>query len=157
MADYQSRPTAVVDDGAIIGEDTRVWHFCHISAGSVIGERCSFGQSGFVALEVTIGNDVKVPNNVSLYTGMVIEDDVFLSPSCVLTNVINQRSAVSREHEYKATRIRQGATIGASAFTGAGAVVPQDVPDYALMVGVPARQESWMDQQDNRCEEPPEA
>lgn len=167
MAQYQAHPTAIIDDGAVIGDDTRIWHFCHISNGSVIGAKCSFGQNCFVAPEVTIGNNCKVQNNVSLYTGVIVEDDVFLGPSCVLTNVINPRSAVSRKHEYKTTRIRQGATIGANAtivcgvtigryaFIGAGAVVTKDVPDYALMVGVPAQQMGYMDRQGNRCEEAP--
>lgn len=156
MAEYQAHPTAVIDDGAQIGDDTRIWHFSHISAGSVIGERCSFGQNCFVAPRVSIGHGCKIQNNVSLYTGVTIEDDVFLGPSCVLTNVINPRSAVSRKHEYKPTLIRQGATIGANAtivcgvsigryaFIGAGAVITKDVPDYALMTGVPARQAGWM-------------
>lgn len=156
MADYQAHPSAIIDDGAVIGNDTRIWHFCHISSGSTIGEKCSFGQNCFVAPEVTIGNGVKVQNNVSLYTGVIVEDDVFLGPSCVLTNVFNPRSAVSRKHEYRQTLIRQGATIGANAtivcgttigryaFIGAGAVITKDVPDFALMTGVPARQTGWM-------------
>lgn len=156
MADYQAHPSAIIDDGAVIGGDTRIWHFCHISSGSTIGEKCSFGQNCFVAPEVTIGNGVKVQNNVSLYTGVIVEDDVFLGPSCVLTNVFNPRSAVSRKHEYRQTLIRQGATIGANAtivcgttigryaFIGAGAVITKDVPDFALMTGVPARQTGWM-------------
>lgn len=150
---YQAHPSAIIDDGATIGADTRIWHFCHISSGAVIGERCSFGQNCYVADGVTVGNGVKVQNNVSLYTGVVVEDDVFLGPSCVLTNVINPRAAVSRRDEYKTTLIKKGATIGANAtivcgvtigeyaFIAAGAVVTRDVPPYALMKGVPARQD----------------
>ncbi len=157
-------PTAVVDSGARIGEGTRIWHFCHVSDDSVIGERCSFGQNCFVAPGVTVGDNVKVQNNVSLYTGVVVEDDVFLGPSCVLTNVINPRSEVNRKDEYRKTVIRKGATIGANAtivcgttigryaFVGAGAVVTKDVPDFALMVGVPAKQTGWMSREGRRLE-----
>lgn len=168
MPAYQAHPTAVIDEGAQIGDDTRIWHFGHISAGAVIGERCSFGQNCFVAPKVIVGHGCKVQNNVSLYTGVVIEDDVFLGPSCVLTNVINPRSTVSRKHEYKTTLIRKGATIGANAtivcgvtigryaFVGAGAVVTKDVPDYALMLGVPATQVGWMNEHGKRCDQRPE-
>lgn len=149
-------PTAIVDDGAELGDGTRVWHWCHISAGARIGQGCSFGQNVFVGNRVTIGNNVKVQNNVSVYDNVTLEDDVFCGPSMVFTNVYNPRSAVPRKDEYRDTRVGRGATLGANctivcghtigafAFIGAGAVVNTDVPDYALMVGVPARQIGWM-------------
>ncbi|NGO40185.1 Gfo/Idh/MocA family oxidoreductase [Limisphaera ngatamarikiensis] len=149
-------PTAVVDPGAQIGSGTRIWHFTHVCAGARIGNNCVLGQNCFVADGVVLGNNVKVQNNVSLYTGVVVEDDVFLGPSCVLTNVTNPRAQVNRHALYEKTVIRRGATVGANAtivcgvtigryaFIAAGAVVTRDVPDYALMVGVPARQRGWM-------------
>ena len=149
-------PTAVVDDGARIGSGSKIWHFSHVFGGAVIGERCNFGQNTMVADGVVVGNNVKVQNNVAIYTGTTIEDDVFLGPSCVLTNVTNPRSQVVRRNLYEKTLIRRGATIGANAtvvcgitlgrycFVAAGAVVAKDVPDYALMVGVPARHKGWM-------------
>lgn len=149
-------PTAIVDEGATIGEGSRVWHWVHVSAGAVIGERCSLGQGVFVGNDVTIGNNVKVQNNVSVYDAVTLEDDVFCGPSMVFTNVYNPRSAVVRKDEYRRTLVRQGATIGANAtivcgttigryaFIGAGAVINRDVPAHALMVGVPARQVGWM-------------
>jgi UDP-2-acetamido-3-amino-2,3-dideoxy-glucuronate N-acetyltransferase len=156
MADYFVHSSAIVDEPCSIGAGTKIWHFCHISRDAVIGERCSFGQNCFVAGGVKIGSNVKVQNNVSIYTGTVIEDDVFLGPSCVLTNVTNPRSQVVRHSLYETTLLRRGATIGANAtivcgttvgryaFIAAGAVVARDVPDYALMAGVPGRRIGWM-------------
>lgn len=155
-SDYFVHPTAVVDEGAVIGKGTKIWHFSHVMKGAQIGERCVFGQNVNVDGGVVIGNNVKVQNNVSIYTGAVIENDVFLGPSCVLTNVTNPRSQINRHSLYEKTVIRRGATIGANAtivcgvtigrfaFIAAGAVVTKDVPDYALMVGNPARQKGWM-------------
>ena len=149
-------PTAIVDEGARIGEDSKIWHFCHIMGGAVIGRGCSIGQNAFVAGGVVLGDNVKVQNNVSIYEGVTCEDDVFLGPSMVFTNVINPRSAVNRKSEYLATRVGRGATIGANAtivcghdigafaFIGAGAVVTKTVPAYALVVGNPARRIGWM-------------
>lgn len=153
---YFVHPTAIVDDGAVIGSGTKIWHFAHMSARARIGAKCIFGQNTFVADEVVIGNNVKVQNNVAIYTGTTIEDDVFLGPSCVLTNVSNPRSQINRHSLYEPTLIRRGATIGANAtivcgvtlgrycFIAAGAVVTKDVPDYALIQGVPGRQVGWM-------------
>jgi UDP-2-acetamido-3-amino-2,3-dideoxy-glucuronate N-acetyltransferase len=148
--------TAVVDDGAIIGEGTKIWHFCHIMPNAVIGNNCVLGQNVFVASTVVLGNNVKVQNNVSLYDGVICEDDVFIGPSAVFTNVINPRSAVIRKEEYKSTVIKKGATIGANAtiicgniigeyaFIGAGAVITKNVSPYALVTGNPAIQTGWM-------------
>lgn len=149
-------PSAIVDEGAQIGETTAVWHFVHVCGGAKIGERCSLGQNVFVGNRVVIGDGVKIQNNVSVYDNVTIEDDVFCGPSMVFTNVYNPRSAISRKDEYRDTLIRKGATLGANctivcgntvgayAFVGAGAVVRDNVPDFALMVGVPARQIGWM-------------
>jgi len=154
--DYFVHSSSFVDEGASIGAGTKIWHFCHILTGTVIGANCSFGQNCVVGPRVTIGSNVKVQNNISIYEGAEIEDDVFLGPSCVLTNVTNPRSQVVRRTLYEKTLLRRGCTIGANAtivcgitigryaFIGAGAVVHSDVPDYALMLGVPARQKGWM-------------
>jgi UDP-2-acetamido-3-amino-2,3-dideoxy-glucuronate N-acetyltransferase len=164
--DYFVHPTAFVDEPAQIGRGTKIWHFSHILPGATIGERCIFGQNCQVGEKVSIGNNVKVQNNVSIYTGTVVEDDVFLGPSCVLTNVTNPRSQVNRHALYEKTVIRRGATVGANAtivcgielgrycFIAAGAVVARSVPDYALMVGNPARQNGWMSRHGQRLGAP---
>lgn len=153
---YQVHETAIVDKGAEIGEGCRIWHWTHISGNARIGEQCSFGQNVFVGNKVIIGNNVKIQNNVSVYDNVTLEDDVFCGPSMVFTNVYNPRSAITRKDEYEDTLVKKGATLGANctivcgttigafAFIGAGAVVNTDVPDYALMVGVPAKQIGWM-------------
>ena len=159
-------PTALVDEGATIGAASRIWHWVHICAGAVIGERCSFGQNVFVGNKVRIGNNVKIQNNVSVYDNVTLEDDVFCGPSMVFTNVYNPRSAVSRKDEYRTTVVEQGATLGANctivcgtrighhAFVGAGAVVNRDVTPFALMVGVPAKQIGWMSTYGERVDLP---
>jgi UDP-2-acetamido-3-amino-2,3-dideoxy-glucuronate N-acetyltransferase len=153
---YFAHPTAIIDDNCVIGEGTKIWHFSHIMPGAVIGSNCNLGQNVVVSPKVILGNNVRVQNNVSIYEGVICEDDVFLGPSMVLTNVINPRSAVSRKNEYKITLIKKGATIGANAtivcgntignyaFIGAGTVVTKNVPDYALIIGNPGRQTGWM-------------
>ena len=156
---YFAHETAIIDEGCTIGSGTKIWHFSHIMQGCTIGEGCNIGQHVVVSPGVVLGRNVKVQNNVSVYTGVICEDDVFLGPSCVFTNVINPRSAVSRKDQYKSTRVGKGATIGANstivcghdigeyAFVGAGAVITKDIPDYALYVGNPAYQMGWM----SRC------
>lgn len=156
--------SAYVDDGAVVGAGTRIWHFCHVNAGAVIGARCSLGQNVVVMNRVTVGDNAKIQNNVSLYEGVELEEDVFCGPSMVFTNVYNPRSAVSRKSEYRRTLVKRGASIGANAtivcgvtigryaFIGAGAVINRDVPDYALMAGVPARRIGWMSEAGFRLE-----
>ncbi len=159
---YFAHETAVIDEGCTIGEGTKIWHFTHVMSGAVIGRRCNLGQNVVVSPEVVLGDNVKVQNNVSIYTGVICEDDVFLGPSMVFTNVINPRSAVVRRDQYQRTLVKKGATIGANAtivcgitlgeycFVGAGAVVIRDVKPYALVVGNPARQIGWMSEYGHR-------
>jgi UDP-2-acetamido-3-amino-2,3-dideoxy-glucuronate N-acetyltransferase len=159
---YFVHESAYVDDGARIGDGTRIWHFSHVMEGAVLGENCNLGQNVHVATDVILGGNVKVQNNVSIYTGTIIEDDVFLGPSCVFTNVTNPRSQVVRQKLYERTLVRRGATVGANAtvvcgieigrhaFIAAGAVVTRDVPDYALMIGAPSRQDGWMSRHGHR-------
>lgn len=153
---YISHESAIIDDGAQIGNDTKIWHFSHVCSGAKIGEKCSLGQNVFVGNDVIIGNNVKIQNNVSVYDSVYIEDDVFCGPSMVFTNVFNPRSHVIRKHEYRKTLVKKGATIGANAtivcgitigeyaFIGAGSVANKDIKPYAMMVGVPVRQIGWM-------------
>jgi len=154
--DYFAHPTAVIDENCQIGKGTKIWHFSHIMSGSVIGEDCNLGQNVVVSPEVVLGRNVKVQNNVSIYTGVICEDDVFLGPSMVFTNVINPRSAIVRKNQYLQTLVKKGASIGANAtiicgntigsysLVGAGAVVTRDVPDYALVFGNPGRHNGWV-------------
>ncbi|MDP4828456.1 MAG: N-acetyltransferase [Flavobacteriales bacterium] len=162
--DYFVHDTALVDAGCTIGEGTKIWHFSHIMPGAVLGKNCNVGQNVVISPEVVLGNNVKVQNNVSIYTGVICEDDVFLGPSCVFTNVVNPRSAVNRRGSYAKTTVKKGATIGANAtivcghdigeyaFIGAGAVVTKNVPPYALLVGNPARHLGWMSEFGHRLE-----
>lgn len=156
MAAYQAHETAVIDPGCTIGDDTRIWHFSHIMPGCTIGERCNIGQNVVISPGVVLGRNVKIQNNVSVYTGVTCADDVFLGPSCVFTNIVNPRSAVSRKDRYLQTYVGRGATIGANAtiicghtigayaLVGAGAVVTDDIPPYALVIGNPSRQIGWV-------------
>ena len=158
--------TAIIDEGAQLGEGCRVWHWAHICSGAKIGDKCSLGQNVFIGNDVRIGTNVKIQNNVSVYDRVNLEDDVFCGPSMVFTNVYNPRSAIVRKDEYRETMVRKGATLGANctiicgveigeyAFVGAGAVITKDVPPYALMAGVPARQIGWVDKEGNRANEP---
>lgn len=157
--------SSYVDDGAMIGDGTKIWHFSHIMTGSIIGENCNIGQNVVISPGVVVGNNVKIQNNVSVYTGVTIEDNAFLGPSVVFTNVVNPRSQISRKNEYKQTVVKEGASIGANAtivcgitlgmycFIGAGAVVTKDVPDYGLYYGNPARFHGWMCQCGYRLQE----
>lgn len=163
---YTAHPSAIIDEGAQIGEGTRIWHWVHVSPQARIGKGCSLGQNVYVGNDVEIGNNVKIQNNVSVYDAVTLEDDVFCGPSMVFTNVYNPRSAVARKDEYRRTFVKRGATLGANctivcgntvgryAFVGAGAVVNKDVPDYALVVGVPARQIGWMSEFGEQLELP---
>jgi len=156
MNKYKAHASAIIDEGARIGEGTRIWHWVHVSAGAVIGKKCSLGQNVYVGGSVVIGDNVKIQNNVSVYDGVVMEDDVFCGPSMVFTNVFNPRSAVPRKDQFRKTLVKKGASLGANctiicgvtigeyAFVGAGAVVSRDVPAYALVSGVPAKQTGWM-------------
>lgn len=153
---FSAHETAIIDEGCTIGAGTKIWHFTHIMPNCIIGENCNIGQNVVVSPEVVLGNNVKVQNNVSIYTGVTCDDDVFLGPSMVFTNVVNPRSAINRKSEYAKTHVGKGATIGANAtivcghnigkfaFIGAGAVVTKNVPDYALVIGNPARHTGWM-------------
>ena len=162
--EYFAHETAVIDEGCKIGKGTRIWHFCHVMPGSVIGENCNLGQNVLVSSNVVLGNNVKVQNNVSIYTGVICEDDVFLGPSMVFTNIVNPRSAVVRKEQYVKTLVGRGTSIGANAtiicgnnlgafsFIGAGAVVTKDVPPYALVIGNPGRQAGWMSEYGHKLE-----
>lgn len=162
MNNFFAHPTAVIDEGCEIGNDVKIWHFSHIMSGCIIGDRCNIGQNVVISPEVVLGENVKVQNNVSIYTGVICEDDVFLGPSMVFTNVINPRSAVNRKNQYTKTLVRKGATIGANAtvvcgneigtyaFIGAGAVITKAVKPYALVVGNPARHIGWMSEYGHR-------
>lgn len=156
QTDFYVHPSSVVDEGALIGKSTKIWHFCHVSPTARIGERCNIGQNVFIDNRVEVGNGVKIQNNVSLYNGVIVEDDAFLGPSMVFTNVINPRSFVERKTEFRPTYVRRGATIGANAtivcgveigayaLIGAGSVIIRDVPAHAMMVGNPARRIGWI-------------
>ncbi len=160
--DYFAHESAIIDEDCNIGKGTKIWHFTHIMSNCTIGENCNIGQNVVISPEVVLGNNVKVQNNVSIYTGVICEDNVFLGPSMVFTNIINPRSAIIRKHEYAKTIVKQGASIGANAtivcghdigefaFIGAGAVVTKHVPPYALVVGNPAKQTGWMSEYGHR-------
>ena len=162
--DYFAHETAVIDVGCTIGKGTKIWHFCHIMSNSTMGERCNVGQNCVISPEVILGNNVKIQNNVSIYSGVVCEDDVFLGPSMVFTNIMNPRSAIVRRDQYTKTTVRKGASIGANAtivcgndlgmycFIGAGAVITKAVKDYALMVGNPAKQIGWISEYGHRLD-----
>lgn len=164
MKNYYAHETAIIDEGCTIGDGVKIWHFSHIMPNCIIGDNCNIGQNVVISPEVVLGKNVKVQNNVSIYTGVICEDDVFLGPSMVFTNVINPRSAVNRKSEYAKTVVKKGASIGANAtivcgndigayaFIGAGAVVTKNVPDYALLVGNPARQIGWVSEYGHRLE-----
>lgn len=164
MEHFFAHPSAIIDKGSSIGEGTKIWHFSHVMTDCVIGKNCNIGQNVVVSPGVVLGNNVKIQNNVSIYTGVICDDDVFLGPSCVFTNVINPRSAVNRRGEFAKTHVGTGASIGANAtivcghdigrfaFIGAGAVVTKNVPDYALVVGNPAKQIGWMSEFGQRLE-----
>lgn len=166
MTDYFVHESAYVDQPCQIGVGTKIWHFCHIMTGAQIGENCNLGQNVMIASDVVIGNRVKIQNNVSLYSGTLIEDDVFLGPSCVLTNISNPRSQIIRRGLYEKTTLKKGCSVGANstivcgvtigryAFLGAGTVVTQDVPDYALILGVPGKQVGWMSRHGHRLPSP---
>ena len=166
MANYSKHESAFVDEPCDIGEGTKIWHFCHVMKGAKIGKRCILGQNVHVAGDAVIGSNVKIQNNVSIYAGITLEDDVFLGPSCVLTNVSNPRSQVNRHSLYEKTLVRRGATIGANAtvvcgvtigryaFVAAGAVVTKDAPDYAFIAGVPGRQRGWMSRHGHPLRDP---
>lgn len=161
---YYAHPTAIIDEGCEIGEGTKIWHFSHIMPNCKLGKNCNIGQNVVISPEVVLGNNVKAQNNISIYTGVICDDDVFLGPSMVFTNVINPRSAIIRKHEYAKTHVGKGASIGANAtivcghdigkfaFIGAGSVVTKHIPDYALVVGNPARQIGWMSEFGHRLE-----
>jgi UDP-2-acetamido-3-amino-2,3-dideoxy-glucuronate N-acetyltransferase len=162
MSDYYAHPSSYIDEGAIIGSGTKIWHFCHIMSGAKVGENCNIGQNVFLAANTVVGNGVKIQNNVSVYAGVILEDDVFLGPSMVFTNVFNPRSHIDRKGEYLTTHVKRGVTIGANAtivcgislgeyaFVGAGAVVTSEVPAFALVYGNPARVQGWMCQCGNK-------
>ena len=162
MGNFYAHESAIVDEGCTIGDGTKIWHFSHIMPNCFIGERCNIGQNVVISPEVILGSNVKIQNNVSIYTGVICEDDVFLGPSMVFTNVINPRSAVNRKEQYAKTTVKKGASIGANAtivcghdigafaFIGAGAVVTKNIPDYALVVGNPARQLGWVSEYGHR-------
>ena len=162
MTNYYAHETAIIDEGCTIGEGVKIWHFSHIMPNCIIGDKCNIGQNVVISPDVVLGKNVKIQNNVSIYTGVVCEDDVFLGPSMVFTNVINPRSAVNRRNEYTKTVVKKGASVGANAtivcghdigtfaFIGAGAVVTKNVPDYALLVGNPAKQIGWVSEYGHR-------